>query len=353
MAMRPLLSLLLLGLLAACGAEPEATAPLAASNLATQRVADPSVGGERRWDGVVEAVQRAELTAQTQGRVAAVLVDVDDRVVAGQELLRLDAVEQTAQLRAAQAQLRAANAAVQEADANYRRFQALGDKQYVSRAQLDQVRAARDSATAARDAAAEQARQSAQVAAYAVVRAPFAGVVALRSVEPGESVTTGQSLLTVLAPGELRVEVLVPEADAEAIRQAGKATVLTDDGRRIAATRVIVAPAADPDTHSSRVRLMLGDPALRPGMAVTALFPVAGNAQLWLPTSALVQRGEVSGFYVLVDGQPQLRQVRIGERRGDRVDVISGIAPGEQLLLDPVKAAQWLAARRRGEPARE
>ncbi len=353
MAMRPLLTLSLLLLLAACGADPETAAPAPATSLATLRVADPSVGGERRWDGVVEAVQRAELTAQTQGRVAAVLVDVDDRVAAGQELLRLDAVEQTANLRAAQAQLRAASAAVQEADANFRRFQALGDKQYVSRAQLDQVRAARDSATAARDAAAEQARQSAQVAGYAVVRAPYAGVVAARNVEPGESVTTGQSLLTVLAPGELRVEVRVPEADGDAIRRVGKAVVLTDDGQRIAASRVIVAPAADPDTHSSLVRLLLGDPALRPGMAVTAVFPVAGNAQLWLPASALVQRGEVNGFYVLVDGQPQLRQVRIGERRGDRVDVVSGVVPGEQLVLDPVAAAQWLAARRRQEPTRE
>ena len=101
------------------------------------------------------------------------------------------------------------------------------------------------------------------------------------------------------------------------------ATVSTADSAQAASTcvsGVIVAPAADPDTHSSRVRLMLGDPALRPGMAVTALFPVAGNAQLWLPTSALVQRGEVSGFYVLVNGQPQLRQVRIGERSERRVD---------------------------------
>lgn len=351
--MRPSLLLLLPVLLAACAGEPDVPAPSAVSTLATMRVANASAGGERRWDGVVEAVQRAELTAQTQGRVAEVLVDVDDRVSAGQVLLRLDAIEQTAALRAAQAQLRVAEAAVNEANASYRRFQALGDKQYVSKAQLDQVRAARDSAVASRDAAAEQARQSTQVAAYAVVRAPYAGVVSGRAVEPGESVSAGQPLLTVLAPGQLRVEVNVPEADAEAIRQVGKASVVTDAGRRIAATRVIVAPAADPATHSSLVRLLLGDQSLRPGMAVTAVFPIAGKAQLWLPASALVQRGEVSAFYVLSDGMPQLRQVRLGERRGDRVEVITGIAPGELLVLDPVAAAQSLAARRRQEAARD
>ena len=72
--------------------------------------------------------------------------------------------------------MRAADAAVLEANASYRRFQARGDKQYVSKAQLDQVRAARDSAVASRDAAAEQARQSTQVAAYALLIPLFSAI---------------------------------------------------------------------------------------------------------------------------------------------------------------------------------
>ncbi len=345
----PAIALALMASLSACSSQPDGAMPLSASTLATIRVADPSIGGERRWDGVVDSVQRAELTAQTQGRVAAVLVDVDDHVAAGQVLLRLDAIEQNASLRAAQAQLRAAEASLQEANASYRRFQALGDKQYVSKAQLDQVRAARDAASAARDAAIEQARQTAQVVAYATVRAPYAGVIAARKVEPGESVMTGQPLLTVIAPGELRVDVRVPEADAEAIRRAGKASVVTDDGRRIAVSRVVVAPAADAATHSTLVRLSLADSTLRPGTPIAAVFPIAGQPQRWLPASALVQRGEVSAFYVLADGQPQLRQVRLGERRGDRVEVITGLAAGDLLVLDPVAAAQALVAQRHQE----
>ena len=340
-------------MLSACSKQPEAVPPPPASSLATTRIAAPSLDGERRWDGVVDSVQRAELTAQTQGRVAAVLVDVDDPVAAGQVLLRLDAIEQTANLRAAQAQLRAAQASLHEAEANYRRFQALGDKQYVSKAQLDQVRAARDAATAVRDAADENARQTAQVAGYATVRSPYAGVIAARKVEPGESVMAGEALLTVLAPGELRVDVLVPEADAELIRRAGKASVVTDTGRRIAVSRVVVAPAADSATHTTLVRLSLADKSLRPGTPIAAVFPIAGKPQLWLPASALVQRGEVNAFYVLIDGQPQLRQVRLGERRGDRVEVITGLASGDLLVLDPVAAAQALVAQRRQEGSRD
>ena len=125
--------------LAACGGTEQATLP-PLGDVATFEVAAANGAPGRGWDGVVEAVRRSDLSAQTAGRVTAVEVDVNDRVAAGAVLLRISAVEQDAGANAARAQLRAAEASAAEAEQNYRRFAALANGQFVSKAQIDQAR---------------------------------------------------------------------------------------------------------------------------------------------------------------------------------------------------------------------
>ena len=341
---------LLLALMA-CGSEPPVPnlPTLPALATATAQAAENTRG--RAWDGVVEAVQQATLTAQTSGRVASVNVDVNDRVAAGDVLLRLTAVEQEAGANTARAQLRVAEAAAVEAEASYRRFAALASDQYVSRAQIDQVRATRDSAVAARDAARAQLAQARQQTEYTVVRAPFAGIVSARDVEPGESVMPAQALLSLYAPDALRIEVLVPQSDAAAIRAVKRAQIVLADGRSLDAAQVVVFPAADPFTHSVGVRVVLPGiaDAPQPGITAKVVFPITGGVgAVRIPAGALAQRGEVSGVYVLADGNHlALRQVRVGQRIGDEIEVIAGLKAGEKIALDPVAAGQALAAQRK------
>ncbi len=336
--------------LAACGNEPASPElqPLPKLDTITLEAGGDTRG--RSWDGVVEAVQQASLTAQTAGRVTVVNVDVNDRVDSGDVLLRLTAVEQQAGANTAAAQLRAAETAATEAAVNYRRYAALADGQYVSRAQIDQARAARDSAAAARDAARAQLAQAGQQTEYTVIRTPFAGIVSARLVEPGEGVAPGQPLMAVYAPGALRIEVQVPQSDAVAIRAAGRAQVVLADSRRIDAAQVTVFPAADPSTHSVGVRVVLPDleQPPQPGATAKVVFPIsASDRVLRIPASALAQRGEVSGVYVLVDNRLVLRQVRLGQRSGQEVEVIAGLKAGDKVATDPVAALQVLTAQRK------
>lgn len=353
--LRPLFGALLLGL-AACGQSgPEAAAP-ALPALATIAVGSGGAPSGRAWDGVVEAVQQADLSAQTSGRVVAIDVDLDDRVSAGQVLLRLSAVEQQAGAASSRAQLRAAEAAALEAQATHARYLALAAKQYVSGLQLDQARAARDAAVAARDAARAQLAQSQQQADYTVVRAPFAGVVSARRVEPGESVAPGQPLLSIHAPGALRLVVQLPQSDVAAMRAAASPRILLADGRNLAAGAITVSPAADPASHTVAVRVALPDveAAPQPGATAKLLFPIAGAAaRLEIPRSALARRGEITGVYVLDGQRLSLRQLRLGETRGDQVEVLAGLKSGETIAADPVAALQAIAAQRRAVAAGE
>ncbi len=115
-----LLPLLLVAGLAACGREAPVAPAARVEGLQTFQVPAAEAAGGRAWEGVVEAVQQATLSTQTNGRVAAVERDVNDRVAAGDVLVRLSAVEQQAGVDAARAQLRAAEASATEADANRR-----------------------------------------------------------------------------------------------------------------------------------------------------------------------------------------------------------------------------------------
>lgn len=349
--LRLALALALAALLAGCGGDDVVDKPPVAPAIETFVARGGADAEGRAWDGTVEAVREAVLSAQTAGRVTAVDVDVNDRVAAGQVLLRLTVVEQQAGVDAARAQLRAAEASAVEAERQYQRFASLARDKYVSGAQLDQARAARDAANAARDAARAQVSAAGQNADYTTVRAPYAGIVAARRVEPGETVGPGQPLLTVYAPDDLRIEVRVPQSAADAIRAKPQARVVFDDGRAVEAREVVVYPAADPASHSVPVRVALpriDEPAPAPGATARVVFPIAGTAErgVRIPDAAVARRGELTAVYVLKDGRVLLRQVRLGARHGDAVDVLAGLAPGEVVARDPAEALRTLAAAR-------
>ncbi|MDR2216451.1 MAG: efflux RND transporter periplasmic adaptor subunit [Nevskiaceae bacterium] len=342
---------LLIAALAACsqsqGPRPVADVPA----VQTLTVGAADVANGRAWEGVVEAVRQATLSAQTGGRVTEVRRDVNDQVSAGEVLVRLTAVEQQASADAARAQLQAADASVVEAEATYRRFVELSESQFVSKMQLDQVRAARDAAVAARNAAQAQLAQAGQQADYTTIRSPYAGIVAARDVEPGETVAPGRVLMSVFSPDQLRIEVSIPQADAAAIRAMPEARIMLGDARVVDAAQVIVFPSADPVTHSVNVRVQLPalEPAPLPGSTAKVAFPaITGAAFSRVPAASVMHRGEVNAVYVMADGRLSMRQLRLGERFGDEVEVISGLKSGEIIAADPVAAAQALADARKG-----
>jgi RND family efflux transporter MFP subunit len=335
--------------LAVSGCGREQTPPVGVDTLPPLevRAADTtSAARERIWDGVVEAVNQATLSAQTGGRVLELPYDVNDFVEAGEVVVRFTDVEQQSGLRRAQAQLNAAEAAQAEALADYRRISELYERKLVSRAQLDQSTARRDASRAALDSARAALREASQRVDYTVVRAPYSGIVTERHVEVGETVSPGQPLISGLSVDQLRVNVEVPQSEIAAIRTHRKAAVLLADGRRIAAERLVIFPFADPATHTFRIRLDLPviDSGLQPGMTAKAAFTIGEAERLLVPVSALVQRSEITAVYVVEGSRVVLRQLRLGHRFGDQVEVLAGLNPGEAIATQPVAARAWLAS---------
>lgn len=298
---------------------------------------------ERIWDGRVEAVNRATISAQTSGRIAALPFDVNDYVDAGAVIMRFTDTEQQAALASAMATLEEANARLAEAKQEFERFSKMIENQTISQARFDQSKANRDAAQARVNAAQSGVATAREQLEYTVVRAPYAGIVSDRHVELGELVQPGQPLISGLSLQQLRVNVDVPQSMFDTVRRIGKAFVYVGE-ERIAAEGISYFPVADPAANTFRVRVNLPDGAatLYPGMFIKVGFVVGETERLLVPATAVARRSELSAVYV-VDGESvTLRQVRVGRRYGDDIEILAGLSEGEQVATDPVDAAIFL-----------
>lgn len=299
---------------------------------------------ERIYDGTVEATNQATMSAQTSGRIAEVFYDVDDYVEPGQPIVRFTNVEQQSTLRQAQAALTEALAREKQAVAEFQRAEGLFKSGSSSQREYDQALATRDAAVARTAAARSSVKTVEQQLEYTLVRAPYAGIVTERHVEPGESVSVGQPLISGLSLESLRVVVALPQQVAAKVRDHMTAFVLTDEGR-VEASKVTIFPFAHKasNTFTVRVELPEGQFSLYPGMFVKVAFVVGDANRLLVPTSALLRRSEVIGVYVVSSArQPRLRQIRVGNEFDGRSEVLAGLSEGERIALDPVRAGIYV-----------
>ena len=336
--LRALALALPLTLAGAAGAADMATAPAQASALQ----------GQTGFDGVVEAVRQTVIAAQVPGAVVELNVKAGDRVQAGQLLMRIDAraADQTAA--ASNAQVQAARAALDVATREYERQKQLHQKKYISQAALERAESEFKATSAQVAAQMAQAGAARTQTGLHTVRAPYAGVVAEVPVALGDMAMPGRPLLTLYDPAALRVTASVPQSlagsvQADAVRVELPGLPTAQQWPR--AERVQVLPTVDAATHTVQVRAELGGglPGVVPGMFARLWLPVTGSATagktVTVPLKAVVRRAEMTGVYVQGEGgKPLLRQVRLGRVEGERVEVLSGVAPGEQVVVDPQSA---------------
>ncbi len=324
--------------------------------------------GRSSFDGVVEAVRQTTLAAQVPGAVVALAVKVGERVQAGQVLLRIDARSADQGAAASDAQVQAARAALDVATREYTRQQKLREKQYISQGALDQAEAQFKATRAQVAAQVAQASAARTQTGLHTVRAPYAGVVSEVPVQLGDMAMPGRALLTLYDPAALRVTVAVPQSVLGASGASGGWTA-PNEAVRIelpglsgaqqwpAAARVQLLPTVNAATHTQQLRadLPANVAGAVPGMFARVWLPVAGRGagnapqgqgqgqgqRVTVPLSAIVRRAEMTGLYVQGEaGRPLLRQVRLGRVDGDRVEVLTGVAPGDLVVLDPQAATR-------------
>jgi membrane fusion protein, multidrug efflux system len=359
-------------LIVACGRPaPRGETEAAAVSVTTARADVTDVISSFEAGGVVRARSTAAIASRVMAPILSVHVRPGARVHRGDTLVTLDARELNANRRraaaalsgsveaatAAESDIRAAEAASVLAKTTYDRVRRLAQQRSATTQELDQARSAMDAAeaqlagTRARAAAAVAGRDAAREtlaaanvsSSYSVLVAPFDGVVAERSADPGTMASPGVALLTVEDPSALRLELRLDEARAARIRLGGRADVQCDEGddaRHWIPARVAEIARVDPAAHSFLVKLDLSDAGgLRSGQFGTARFYGPSKRALTVPAAALIRRGQLTFvFTVASDGRATLQPISAGTAAGDRVEVLAGVREGDRVVLNPPAA---------------
>ena len=298
-------------------------------------------------DGVVEAVNKATISAQVTGRVTEVNFDIDDYVEKGAVIVRIRDKEYKARLRSAKAALKEAKANHKDAKLEFKRVQGLYKDKIVSASNFDKAKAALKAAEARVAASEAGITEANEQLSNTVIKAPYNGIVTERHIEPGETMRLGQAIMTGFSMSHLRVAVDVPQTYIKAIRKHQKAAVinLENDEQQITAKKLVIFPFANPKSHTFSIRAELpkNSKDLFPGMLVKVAFEIDNKNRLMVPTSAIAHRSEVSAVYVADENQKlRLRQIRPGKRFGDKTEILAGLDAGEVVATDPVRAGVYL-----------
>jgi RND family efflux transporter MFP subunit len=341
--MRSRAALLLISLLAfaGCGGgtseEVETTAPVPVS-LATAR--QGAIHRVVATTGLVKPAAGAELvvTAPQTARIAAMPKGVGDRVRRGDLLVRFDIPSLAADAAARGSDLARAQARLTQARANFERLRGLFERGIAARREIDDARRELTEAEAG-VAEAKSARAAAgALAGRETVRAPFDGVVAERTHNPGDLVEpSADPILRLLDPALLQVEAPVPLDQLSAVVVGSRARVCAPGGAALEATVIARPPAVDPATNAASVRLAFTRPPDLPA-GTPVQVEILGEEHrdvVLAPAAAVVQEGPESFLYT-VDAQNRAHRlaVRIGIANADEVEVVAGLAAGARVIVE-------------------
>lgn len=288
--------------------------------------------------GQVTAVTQAMLSSKVQGLVQEMRVREGERVSKGQALVVLDSRDLRAGLARAEAE-------AENTRAHLARMERLFAEESVAKQELENAQRSFKVAEAVREAAQVQL-------SYTLVKAPFDGLITEKKIEIGELASPGQPLLKMEDPRRLRLEATVAEGDLKAIARGDRIPILVDAlGSHLQGTVSQILPTGDPETHTFLVKVDLpAATGLKAGMFGRMRFNKGLGRTLVVPNRAVVERGELTGVYVVgADNVARLRWIKIGRRvpaeaaagglssgrrTEDNVEVLSGLNAGERIVAE-------------------
>lgn len=334
-------------------AQQTASGPHATTRVATYRVAQHAFQRRVEFPATLLSAKDVTIVSKVPGEVQRITVVEGDRVQRGQLLVQLDQRDFAIALRQAKAQFAAAQAGIETAqagldavDTTHARVAALVQKEAVSKASFDDVDGQRK-VTAAQlkgaQAQAELGKVAIDAAAtnlgYTTIRAPFDGVVSKRMVDPGARVVPQAPLLAIIDASNVKVEGGVPEGELPYVKQGSPASIIVEALGTTALQAVVdrLDPVVDPRTRTATVTVMLpnADGRLQPGMSARVVLDLGQAEAPAVPDDALIKselgasRGEV---VVVKDGRAHRRELVLGQRAGDVVEVKKGLTAGDEIV---------------------
>jgi RND family efflux transporter MFP subunit len=305
--------------------QPAAPETLPVANVRVEAVElKPHVATEEAV-GTVRPKLHSVIEAKVSGQIEKMLVVPGQHVERGELLAQLD-------VREIQAKLDQALPVREQAENDLNRYSTLMEKRAVTQQEFDAVKARERVAKAA-------VTEAESNLAYATITAPFAGVITSKLADVGDLASPGKPLLEIQDTKSLRLEADVPEAIIGRVEMGAKLAVRIEaQPNELAGVVSEIAPAADPNSRTFVVKLDLAPaPGLRAGQFGRVAIPLSETPVLRVPVSAVIERGQMELVFIVADKHAHLRLVKTGKRIGDEVELVSGVDPAEQVVIDGAK----------------
>lgn len=265
-----------------------------------------------------------QIVAETEGKATRLFVEEGDYVTKGQKLLQVDPSD--LQLAVEKAELALRNATIYQ-----ERAEKMAADQLISTDELDKLRYDRD-------VAEHELGEANHKLGKTVVRAPFNGTITVRDVREGQNVKVGDALFSVADFDPLVARVFLPEREVIDLRE-GQAAQLSLKARtdvRFAGRIRQISPIVDTASGTVKVTIEAVDPprSVRPGAFVSVgVVRQTRDAALLIPRTAVIRELQETFVFVATDGTAKRRIVELGLQEGDQLEVIAGLAEGEQVVV--------------------
>ena len=285
--------------------------------------------------GSVYAWQEAVIGPEVGGyRVAAVNVDVGDKVRKGQELVRLAGEMLTAEVASKKAAKAQADAQLITASSNLRRAESILTSGAVSDSEHERLNAEKLAAQARVEAAASDLESSRLKLQYTRVVAPDDGVVTARTVVVGQIAQAGGEMLRILRQSRVEWRAEVPEGRIREIKAGQAARITTADGTRLVGKVRSVAPTVQSGTRTGLIYVDLPKSEdARPGMFARGEIETSRSAASTLPLASVIVRDGYSYVFVVNDKQGvERRRIEVGTVRNGRIEVVSGLQSADRVV---------------------
>ncbi|ACA86114.1 efflux RND transporter periplasmic adaptor subunit [Shewanella woodyi] len=319
------LPLVLVGVLSACGAEEEIKEEEKyAVPVETTTVIQGDVSSFYSTTATLEAPQEANVVTRISGLIESINVEEGDRVTKGQLLAVIDAKRQKYELARSQAE-------VEIIEQELNRLKKMNNKEFFSADSMAKLEYNLQAAIAKRDLAALQVEES-------MVRSPIDGVIATRFVKAGNMAKEFEELFYVVDQDELYGIVHLPEQQLESLKLGQDAQIFANKNTQdtVHAKVLRISPVVDAQSGTFKVTLSVpnSDSKLKAGMftRVELRYDTHNNV-ITVPYNAVVNQDNEFALYVIDGTNANRRSVSLGYREADTVEVVSGIEPGEQIVI--------------------
>ncbi|HKY26477.1 MAG TPA: efflux RND transporter periplasmic adaptor subunit [Pyrinomonadaceae bacterium] len=383
--MKRVVFLILVTLMISCSRETQHDQPAPVlSGLKIETLQTSLVDDYYEAVGTVQAKNRSVIAAKIMGNIVTLHVREGDTVRAGQTLIEIDNRDAGIQLQKTQAGMREVQDSLEEVEGSIRaaesaraaaqaseklakttldRYETLFQRRSVSPQEFDEVRTKHEIAKAESEradrllqvTAARQRQMRARIdqakadianarvyAGYSRIAAPIDGVVVSKQADVGYMATPGMPLLTIENSASYQLHASVEESTLGTIHLHDRVHVVLEalGNTDVIGTVEEIVPRADPATHSYIVKIGLaiaGNIQLRSGLYGKARFVTGQRKILSIPQTAVAQQGQLTGVFVVdQSGVARLRLVKTGKIVGDRIELLSGLNDGEQIVSEGI-----------------